>query len=68
MRFYLYFLFCFIYALQHTSVYWASAMGNIEYLNEAFSSNKINVSWCLLSYSHLLTRYIEKKSIPIIAL
>ena len=60
MRVYLYFLFCLIYALQHMSVYWASCNGNIEYLNEAFSSNKINVSWMndqqvsLLSYSHLL--------------
>ena len=60
MRFYLYFLFYLIYALQHNSVYWASYMGNIEYLNEAFSSRKINVSWMnrlhvsLLSYSHLL--------------
>ena len=60
MRFYLYLLFCLINVLQHTSVYWASAWGNIEYLNEAFSSNKINVSWMndqrvsLLSYSHLL--------------
>ena len=27
------------------SVYKAAGRGNIEYLNEAFSSNKINVSW-----------------------
>ena len=42
------------------SVSWASWKGNIEYLNEAFSSNIIDVSWrndlyvSLLSYSHLL--------------
>ena len=58
MRFY--FLFCLIYVLQHMSVWQAVRMGNIEYLNEVFSSNKINVSWkndqrvSLLSYSYLL--------------
>ena len=42
------------------SVSWASYLGNIEYLNEEFSSNVIDVSWRndqyvnLLSYSHLL--------------
>ena len=60
MKSYLYFLFCLIYALQHTSVYWASCWGNIEYMNEVFSRNKINISWkndvyvSLLSYTHLL--------------
>ena len=54
------FLFCLFYALQHNSVYWASRFGNIEYLNEVFASNKIDVSWMddlhvsFLSYSHLL--------------
>ena len=53
-------LFCLINELQHNSVWWASAMGNIEYLNEAFSSNKIDDSWrndqrvSSISYSHLL--------------
>ena len=54
------FLFCLFYALQHTSVWQASMFGNIEYLNEVFASNKIDVSWMndlqvsFLSYSHLL--------------
>ena len=54
------FLFCLFYALQHSSVFWASRFSNIEYLNEVFASNKIDVSWMndqgvsFLSYSHLL--------------
>ena len=54
------FIFCLFYALQHTSVWRASWSGNIEYLNEVFASNKIDVSWMndlqvsFLSYSHLL--------------
>ena len=54
------FLFCLFYALQHTSVYWASLFGNIEYLNEVFASSKIDVSWrndqrvSFISYSYLL--------------